>query len=82
MDLAAGTTFPSEALVTCVGTVPTRALHNLTMTHPPGSKAWWGRGTSRDVMTLLLRDKVISTTYRSPPPVAASGIEGAIVTYV
>ena len=24
MDLAAGTTFPSEALVTCVGTVPTR----------------------------------------------------------
>lgn len=57
-------------------------LHNLTMRHPPGSKAWWGRGTSRDVMTLLLRDKVISTTYRSPPPVAASGIEGAIVTYV
>ena len=54
-------------------------LFNLTMNHAPGSKAWWGRGTSRDVMTLLLRDKVISTTFRAPPVGSAAG---AIVTYV
>ena len=54
--------------------------HNLTMNHAAGSKAWWGRGTSRDVMTLLLRDKVIHTSYRAPP--LDDGRRGAIVTYV
>jgi hypothetical protein len=55
-------------------------LHNLTLKHAPGSKAWWGRGTSRDVMTLLLRDKLLHTTYRAPP--LTNGDPGAIVTYL
>jgi hypothetical protein len=52
----------------------TGTLHNLTMNHPAGSKAWWGRGTSRDVMTLLLRDKLIWTTFRVPGTTEAEGI--------
>ena len=48
-------------------------LHNLTMNHPPGSKAWWGRGTARDVMTLLLREKLLFTSWRSPPSRRATG---------
>ena len=38
-------------------------LYNLTLKHPAGSKAWWGRGTSRDVMTLLLREKLFYSTW-------------------
>ena len=40
-------------------------LYNLTLNHPPGSKAWWGRGTSRDVMTLLLREKLLHSSWNS-----------------
>ena len=38
-------------------------LYNLTLNHPPGSKNWWGRGSSRDVMTLLLREKLLHSTW-------------------
>ena len=34
-------------------------LFNLTLNHTPGSKAWWGRGSTRDVMTMLLREKLL-----------------------
>jgi len=39
-------------------------LFNLTLNHPPKSKAWWGRGTTRDVMTLLLREKLLYTSWK------------------
>ena len=38
-------------------------LINLTLNHPPASKAWWGRGTTRDVMTMLLREKLLYTSW-------------------
>ena len=57
-------------------------LDNLTLHHPPGSKAWWGRGTSRDVMTMLLREKVISTTWQAPAPAGAGGRPGPILSYI
>lgn len=39
-------------------------LFNLTLNHPPKSKAWWGRGTTRDVITLLLREKLLYTSWK------------------
>ena len=41
-------------------------LYNLTLNHTPGSKAWWGRGTTRDVMTMLLREKLLFATWTEP----------------
>lgn len=38
----------------------------LTLNHPPGSKAWWGRGSTRDVMTMLLRDSLLWGTWHEP----------------
>ena len=45
-------------------------LFNLTLNHTPQSKAWWGRGQPRDVMTLLLHprdDKLPFTSWELPP---------------
>jgi len=38
----------------------------LTLNHTPGSKAWWGRGTTRDVMTMLLRESLLWGTWLEP----------------
>ena len=54
-------------------------LYNLTLNPPPGSKAWWGRGTSRDVMTLLLRDKLVYSNWSAP---AADASDAITVSYL
>lgn len=56
-------------------------LYNLTLNHPPGSKAWWGRGTSRDVMTLLLREKLIHVSFTLPSS-SGNGAPPTTVTYL
>jgi hypothetical protein len=56
-------------------------LHNLTMNHPPGSKAWWGRGSSRDVMTLLLRDKLLHTSW-AVHDAEPSRSDASVLTYL
>ena len=57
-------------------------LYNLTLKHPPGSKNWWGRGTSRDVMTLLLREKLIYSSWSTGVLGGGAESDATTVTYL